>query len=200
MSFPYPRPRHADDYALIYTEPDDWHQPVRHNLGAVLLQDPWVEEAGWTVQREPAGLTASRTGVSRGDGSRSGASSGDGRTAKPRPTGRAGCARENAMHTVDRYLLKNAFFIFLLANIVAYIFKGMELFPWLNALALGLCLLLFSLIRLTVRRYADEFGRPRELDDDLVVALGAYSQCFRRLYAVKHRLEVGDRREQESVR
>jgi hypothetical protein len=24
--------------ALIYTEPDDWHQPVRHNLGAVLLQ------------------------------------------------------------------------------------------------------------------------------------------------------------------
>ena len=24
--------------ALIYTEPDDWHQPLRHNLGAVLLQ------------------------------------------------------------------------------------------------------------------------------------------------------------------
>jgi tetratricopeptide (TPR) repeat protein len=24
--------------AMIYTEPDDWHQPVRHNLGAVLLQ------------------------------------------------------------------------------------------------------------------------------------------------------------------
>jgi tetratricopeptide (TPR) repeat protein len=24
--------------ALIYTEPDDWHQPVRHNLGAVLLE------------------------------------------------------------------------------------------------------------------------------------------------------------------
>jgi tetratricopeptide (TPR) repeat protein len=24
--------------ALVYTEPDDWHQPVRHNLGAVLLQ------------------------------------------------------------------------------------------------------------------------------------------------------------------
>jgi tetratricopeptide (TPR) repeat protein len=24
--------------ALIYMEPDDWHQPVRHNLGAVLLQ------------------------------------------------------------------------------------------------------------------------------------------------------------------
>ncbi|MET0987537.1 MAG: hypothetical protein ABW034_19250, partial [Steroidobacteraceae bacterium] len=24
--------------ALIYTEPDDWHQPVRLNLGAVLLQ------------------------------------------------------------------------------------------------------------------------------------------------------------------
>jgi tetratricopeptide (TPR) repeat protein len=24
--------------ALVYMEPDDWHQPVRHNLGAVLLQ------------------------------------------------------------------------------------------------------------------------------------------------------------------
>jgi predicted Zn-dependent protease len=24
--------------AMIYTEPDDWHQPVRHNLGAVLLE------------------------------------------------------------------------------------------------------------------------------------------------------------------
>lgn len=32
--------------ALIYTEPDDWHQPVRHNLGAVLL------EAGRPVEAE----------------------------------------------------------------------------------------------------------------------------------------------------
>ena len=32
--------------ALIYTEPDDWHQPVRHNLGAVLLQ------AGRSVEAE----------------------------------------------------------------------------------------------------------------------------------------------------
>ncbi|HEX7116819.1 MAG TPA: hypothetical protein VF193_16955, partial [Steroidobacter sp.] len=31
--------------ALIYTEPDDWHQPVRHNLGAVLLQAGRAQEA-----------------------------------------------------------------------------------------------------------------------------------------------------------
>jgi tetratricopeptide (TPR) repeat protein len=31
--------------ALIYTEPDDWHQPVRHNLGAVLLQAGRAVEA-----------------------------------------------------------------------------------------------------------------------------------------------------------
>lgn len=31
--------------ALIYTEPDDWHQPVRHNLGAVLLQAGRAAEA-----------------------------------------------------------------------------------------------------------------------------------------------------------
>jgi hypothetical protein len=31
-----------------------------------------VEEAGWTVQREPAGLTASRTGVSRDESATAG--------------------------------------------------------------------------------------------------------------------------------
>ncbi|MGH8188453.1 MAG: hypothetical protein ACREUC_17990, partial [Steroidobacteraceae bacterium] len=31
--------------ALVYTEPDDWHQPVRHNLGAVLLQAGRAMEA-----------------------------------------------------------------------------------------------------------------------------------------------------------
>lgn len=30
---------------LAYTEPDDWHQPVRHNLGAVLLQAGRAQEA-----------------------------------------------------------------------------------------------------------------------------------------------------------
>jgi len=65
------------------------------------------------------------------------------------------------MHKVDRYLLKNAFFIFVLANIIAYIPRGMNLFPWLNALALLVCLLLLGLIRLTVRRYAEEFAMSR---------------------------------------
>ncbi|NJC88503.1 MAG: hypothetical protein FIB02_08230 [Desulfuromonas sp.] len=75
------------------------------------------------------------------------------------------------MHKVDLYLLKNSCYVFLLANIIAYIPKGPQLFPWLNAIALALCLLLYYLIRLTVRRYADEFGRSREEVKDL---LGKY--------------------------
>ena len=66
------------------------------------------------------------------------------------------------MHKVDLYLLKNSCYIFLLANIIAYIPRGTYLFPWMNALALGLCLLMLFLIRLTVSRYADEFGKSRE--------------------------------------
>jgi tetratricopeptide (TPR) repeat protein len=31
--------------ALAYTEPDDWHYPVRHSLGAVLLQAKRPAEA-----------------------------------------------------------------------------------------------------------------------------------------------------------
>ena len=55
--------------AMIYTEPDDWHQPVRHNLGAVLLQAGRPVEAesvywddlkphpknGWALYRPVAG-------------------------------------------------------------------------------------------------------------------------------------------------
>lgn len=81
------------------------------------------------------------------------------------------------MHKVDRYLLKNACYIFLLANIIAYLFQGRPLFLWLNAAALGLCLLLFCLIRLTVRRYADEFGRGRE---EVKALLGEYIEDDKR--------------------
>ncbi len=34
---------------------------------AVLLQDPWMEEPGWTVARQPHGMTATRASVPRGD-------------------------------------------------------------------------------------------------------------------------------------
>ena len=81
------------------------------------------------------------------------------------------------MHKVDRYLLKNSFYIFLLANILAYIPKGTGLFPWLNAIALGLCLLLFFLIRLTVRRYAEEFSLSR---DEVKNLLGRYIEDDKR--------------------
>lgn len=85
--------------------------------------------------------------------------------------------RELAMHKVDRYLLKNAFFIFLLANIIAYVPREMNLFPWLNAIAVGLCLVMFFLIRLTVRRYAEEFGKTRKQVKDL---LGTYIEDDKR--------------------
>ena len=81
------------------------------------------------------------------------------------------------MHKVDRYLLKNTFFIFLLANIIAYIPREINLFPGLNATAFCLCLLMFFLIRLTVRRYAEEFGKTREAVKDL---LGEYIEDDKR--------------------
>jgi len=40
--------------------------------GAVLLQDPWVEEASWTVTREPHGLRATRSGLARGESATAG--------------------------------------------------------------------------------------------------------------------------------
>ena len=38
----------------------------------ILLQDPWVEEAGWTVTREPHGLTAARSGIVKGESATAG--------------------------------------------------------------------------------------------------------------------------------
>ncbi|TLM65859.1 MAG: hypothetical protein FDZ69_08250 [Deltaproteobacteria bacterium] len=81
------------------------------------------------------------------------------------------------MHTVDRYLLKNALYIVLLANIIALLPLGRHPFVWLNAAALGLCLLLLWLIRLTIRRYADTFGRSAGEVKDL---LGRYIEDDRR--------------------
>ena len=49
--------------ALIYTEPDDWHQPVRHNLGAVLLQAGRAVEAEsvyWDDLQDSTRRTAGR--------------------------------------------------------------------------------------------------------------------------------------------
>lgn len=81
------------------------------------------------------------------------------------------------MHKVDLYLLKNSCYIFLLANIIAYIPRGTYLFPWMNALALGLCLLMLFLIRLTVSRYAAEFGKSRE---EVKTLLGKYIEDDRK--------------------
>jgi hypothetical protein len=81
------------------------------------------------------------------------------------------------MHKVDRYLFKNTFFIFLLVNIIAYIPRELNLFPWLNAIAFCLCLLMYFLIQLTVRRYAGDFDMPRGEVKDL---LGRYIEDDKR--------------------
>jgi len=65
------------------------------------------------------------------------------------------------MHNVDGYLLKNACYFFALANIVPLIFPKANLTLWTNGAALLLSLLLLFLIRLTVRRYAEVFGKSR---------------------------------------
>ena len=41
--------------------------------GTVLLDDPWVQEAGWIVTRRPDGLSASRHGISRTESATAGA-------------------------------------------------------------------------------------------------------------------------------
>jgi hypothetical protein len=65
------------------------------------------------------------------------------------------------MHKVDVYLLKNACYFFALANIIPLIFPKANLTPWTNGAALLLSLILLFLIRLTVRRYAEVFGKSR---------------------------------------
>jgi len=81
------------------------------------------------------------------------------------------------MNKVDLYLLKNSFYFFLLANIIALLVPGNNLYPWLNAVALGLSLLMLLLIRLTIVRYARDFGRSR---DEVKTLLGEYIEDDKR--------------------
>lgn len=81
------------------------------------------------------------------------------------------------MHKVDLYLLKNSFYFFILANILALCFPERQLFPLLNALAMGLSLLMLALIRLTISRYARDFGRSR---DEVKTRLGEYIEDDKR--------------------
>jgi hypothetical protein len=81
------------------------------------------------------------------------------------------------MNKVDLYLLKNSFYFFLLANIIALCFPGSKPFPLMNALALGLSLLMLFLIRLTIVRYARDFGKRR---DEVKTLLGEYIEDDKR--------------------
>lgn len=81
------------------------------------------------------------------------------------------------MNKVNRYLLKTAVYIFLLANIMALLLPGETLLVWLNVVAVALCLLMVGLIRLTVRRYAAAFGKSRE---EVIALLGRYIEDERR--------------------
>ena len=81
------------------------------------------------------------------------------------------------MNKVDLYLLKNTFYFFLLANIIALCFPGSKPFPLMNALALGLSLLMLVLIRLTIVRYAKDFSKSRE---EVKTLLGEYIEDDKR--------------------
>ena len=65
------------------------------------------------------------------------------------------------MHKVDIYLLKNSLYILILANLIALILHKLHLFLHFNVLAICLDLIVFSLIRLTIYRYAGKFGKTR---------------------------------------
>ncbi len=75
------------------------------------------------------------------------------------------------MHKVDAYLLKNSIYILVLANLVGLLLYKWNLFLQLTLLALALNLVVFILIRHTVRRYARKFGKTREQVKNL---LGRY--------------------------
>jgi hypothetical protein len=93
----------------------------------------------------------------------------------PELSGRSLCGAP--MNKVNRYLLKTAVYIFLLANIMALLLPGETLLVWLNVVAVALCLLMVGLIRLTVRRYAAAFGKSRE---EVIALLGRYIEDERR--------------------
>ena len=75
------------------------------------------------------------------------------------------------MHKVDLYLLKNSFYILVLANLIALLLYKWNLFLHLTLIALMLNLVVFILIRYTIRRYAGKFGKTPEQIKNL---LGRY--------------------------
>ncbi len=75
------------------------------------------------------------------------------------------------MHKVDVYLVKNAFYILVLANLVGLLLHKWNLFLQLNILALVLDLIVFSLVKLTIHRYSLKFRKNREQVKNL---LGRY--------------------------
>jgi hypothetical protein len=75
------------------------------------------------------------------------------------------------MHKVDVYLLKNTFYILVLGNLIALILHKLNLFMLINVIALSINLIVLLLIKLTIHRYAGEFGKTRQEVKDF---LGKY--------------------------
>ena len=75
------------------------------------------------------------------------------------------------MHKVDIYLLKNSFYILVLANLIALLLYKWNLFLNLTLIALILNLVVFILIKHTIQRYARKFGKTPEQIKNL---LGRY--------------------------
>lgn len=66
------------------------------------------------------------------------------------------------MHKVDIYLLKNSFYVLVLANLVALVLHKLQIFLHMNVIALSLDLIVLTLIKLTIHRYAGEFDKSRQ--------------------------------------
>ncbi len=97
------------------------------------------------------------------------------------------------MHKVDVYLIKNAFYILVLANLIGLLLHKWNLFLQLNILALVLDLIVFSLVKLTIHRYSLKFRKTKGQVKDL---LGRYieddskERCSFHDYIKKHLHEV----------
>lgn len=75
------------------------------------------------------------------------------------------------MHKVDAYLIKNALYILVLANLIALLLHKWNLYLHLTVLALVLDLIVFSLVKLTIHRYSLKFRKTKEQVKNL---LGRY--------------------------
>jgi hypothetical protein len=82
----------------------------------VLLQDPWVDEAGWTVTREAHGMTAARTPVPAGESATAGIEFTVDRLHAPRPQWQTDS--ERAVQFVPAFISAALFILVVAAGVI----------------------------------------------------------------------------------